>query len=46
LLNGVDAFVDAHLKDFDTKDDLSFEIGTRFDNDPNSPMRMGLYVQF
>jgi len=46
LLNGVDAFVDAHLKDFDIDEDLSFKINTRFDNDPNAPMRLGLYVQF
>jgi len=46
LLNGVDAFVDAHLKDFDIDEDLSIEIGTRFEDDPYAPMRMGVYVQF
>ena len=46
LLNGVDAFVDAHLKDFDINEDLSIEVGTRFEDDPHAPMRMGLYVQF
>jgi Family of unknown function (DUF5683) len=46
ILNGVDAFVDAHLKDFDIDENLSLEIGTKFDNDLNSPMRMGVFVQF
>lgn len=46
LLNGVDAFVDAHLKDFDIDEDLSFKIETRMEGDPNAPMKMGLYVQF
>ena len=46
LLNGVDAFVDAHLKDFDINEDISIEVGTRFEDDPHAPMRMGLYVQF
>ncbi|HZV71793.1 MAG TPA: DUF5683 domain-containing protein [Saprospiraceae bacterium] len=46
LLNGVDAFVDAHLKDFDIDEDLSFKIDTRFEDDPNAPMKLGLFVQF
>jgi Family of unknown function (DUF5683) len=46
LLNGVDAFVDAHLKDFDIDEDLSFKIDTRMEDDPNAPMKVGLYVQF
>lgn len=46
LANGVDAFVDAHLKDFDIDDDLSIDIGPMMDNDPNAPMRMGVFVQF
>ncbi|MBK9981574.1 MAG: hypothetical protein IPP15_03975 [Saprospiraceae bacterium] len=46
LLNGVDAFVDAHLKDFDIDEDLSFNIETRMGDDPNAPMKVGLYVQF
>ncbi len=46
LLNGVDAFVDAHLKDFDIDEDLSIDIGPRMDNDPYAPMRMGIFVQF
>ncbi|MEP6796225.1 MAG: DUF5683 domain-containing protein [Saprospiraceae bacterium] len=46
LLNGIDAFVDSHLKDFDIDEDLSFKIDTRMENDPNAPMKVGLYVQF
>ncbi|HJW31347.1 MAG TPA: DUF5683 domain-containing protein [Saprospiraceae bacterium] len=46
LANGVDAFVDAHLKDFDVNEDLSFEFRTQTFNDPFAPMRAGLYVQF
>lgn len=46
LLNGVDAFVDAHLKDFDMGEDLSFKIDTRAGDDPNAPVKLGLYVQF
>lgn len=46
LANGVDAFVNAHLKEFDLDDDLSIRIGTKSDNDPYNPMRMGIFVQF
>jgi len=46
LANGIDAFVDAHLKDFDINEDLTIEFGSKFDDDPNSPMRMGIYVSF
>lgn len=46
LANGVDAFVDAHLKDFDIDEDLSIEIGPAMDDDPYAPMRMGLFVKF
>lgn len=46
LANGIDAFVDAHLKDFDIDDNLSIDIGTRMDDDPRAPMRMGIFVQF
>ena len=46
LANGVDAFVDAHLKDFDIDEDLSIDIGPRMDDDPYAPMRMGVFVQF
>ncbi len=46
LANGIDAFVDAHLKDFDINEDLSIDIGTRFDEDAFAPMRTGIFVQF
>ena len=46
LLNGVDAFVDAHLKQFDIDEDLSIDIGPKMDDDPNAPVRMGVFVQF
>ena len=46
LLNGVDAFVDAHLKEFDIDEDLSIDIGPIMDDDPNAPMRVGMVVKF
>ena len=46
LANGIDAFVDAHLKDFDVDDDLSFQISTKTDDDPFAPVRMGMFVKF
>lgn len=46
LANGVDAFVDAHLKDFDIDEDLSIDIGPMMDDDPNAPMRVGVFVKF
>ena len=46
ILNGIDAFVNAHLKEFDVNEDLSIDFGSRMDNDPNSPMRLGIFVQF
>lgn len=44
LANGIDAFVDAHLKDFNVDDDLSINFSTRFDNDPYVPMRVGMFL--
>jgi hypothetical protein len=46
LANGIDAFVDAHLKDFDIDENLTFEVGTKFENDPHVPMRVGIFVHF
>jgi hypothetical protein len=46
LANGIDAFVNAHLKEFDLDEDLSIRVGTKMDNDPYNPMRMGIFVQF
>jgi hypothetical protein len=46
LANGIDAFVNAHLKSFNIDENLSINIRSKVDNDPNSPMRMGLFVNF
>lgn len=46
LANGVDAFVDAHLKDFDIDEDISIDIGPHIEDDPFAPMRMGIFVKF
>src|SRR4030095_7092236 len=46
LANGIDAFVDAHLKEFDINEDLTLEFGTRFDNDPYAPVRVGVFLHF
>ncbi len=46
LANGIDAFVNAHLKGFDVDENLSIHISSRVDDDPVSPMRMGLFVSF
>ena len=46
LANGIDAFVNAHLKEFDLDEDLSIRVGTKMDDDPYNPMRMGIFVQF
>ena len=44
LANGIDAFVDAHLKTFDIDDDLSFDFSPRIDDDPYAPMRVGMFI--
>jgi hypothetical protein len=46
LLQSIDAYVDAHLKEFDIKEDLSFSLESKFVTDPNVPLSVGLYVQF
>ncbi len=46
LANGIDAFVNAHLKEFDLDEDLSIRVGAKMDDDPYNPMRMGIFVQF
>jgi hypothetical protein len=46
IMNGIDAFVNAHLKEFEVNEDLSIDFGSRMDNDPNSPLRLGIFVQF
>jgi hypothetical protein len=44
LAQGIDAFVDAHLKTFDVNNDLSIDFSPRLDNDPYAPMRVGLFL--
>lgn len=44
LAQSIDAFVDAHLKTFDVTNDLSLDFSPRVDNDPNAPMRVGLFL--
>lgn len=46
IANGVDAFVNAHLKEFDVNENLTIDIGTRMGDDPFSPMRVGIFVSF
>jgi hypothetical protein len=46
MAQGIDAYVDAHLKEFNISDDLSFEITSKSFDDPVAPMRVGLYVNF
>ena len=46
IANGIDAFVNAHLKEFDVNENLSIDIGSRYGDDPYSPMRVGLFVHF
>jgi len=46
VAQGIDAYVDAHLKDFNISDDLSIDFTTKSFDDPIAPMRMGFYVSF
>lgn len=46
LANGIDAYVDSHLKSFDMDESLSIDFGPIMDDDPNAQMRMGLVVKF
>jgi len=46
VAQGIDAYVDAHLKEFNISDDLTFEFTSKSFDDPVAPMRMGLYVSF
>jgi len=46
LAQGIDAYVDAHLKDFNISDDLSFKLGAKSSRDAYAPMNVGLYVSF
>lgn len=44
LANGIDAFVDAHLKEFDMDENISVHIRPALDNDAFAPMRVGMFV--
>lgn len=44
LANGIDAFVDAHLKDFDMDEDISIQFRPTLDDDAFAPMRVGMFV--
>jgi hypothetical protein len=44
LAQGIDAFVDAHLKTFDVNNDLSIDFSPRLDDDPHAPMRVGMFL--
>jgi hypothetical protein len=44
LAQGIDAFVDAHLKTFDVNNDLSIDFSPRLDDDPYAPMRVGMFL--
>ena len=46
LAQSIDAYVDAHLKDFNINDDLSFDIKAKATQDAYGPMSVGLYVSF
>src|SRR5690606_18837347 len=42
LANGIDAFVDAHLKEFDIDDNLTLHTGLKMSDDPFAPVRYGI----
>jgi len=44
LANGIDAFVDAHLKEFDIDDNLTLHTGLKMSDDPFAPVRYGIFV--
>ena len=46
LAQGIDAYVDAHLKEFNISDDLSIDFGSKTSNDAYAPMKFGMYVSF
>lgn len=45
-LGGVEAFVDAHLRDFDVSDDLSFKVKPSFHSTPVGEQSVGVGVVF
>jgi hypothetical protein len=46
VAQGIDAYVDAHLKEFNISDELSFAFTAKSFDDPVAPMRYGLFVNF
>jgi hypothetical protein len=46
LAQGIDAYVDAHLKNFNINDDLSLDFGIKSSTDGSTPMNIGFYVSF
>ena len=46
LAQGIDAYVDAHLKEFNISDDLSIDFGSKTSGDAYVPMNFGMYVSF
>lgn len=46
LANGIDAFVNAHLKEFDVTDDLSMGQVFHIGDDPFTPLQYGVYLRF
>lgn len=46
LANGVDAYVNAHLKEFDVTDDLSVNFTFQSGDDAFAPFRYGVFVNF
>jgi hypothetical protein len=46
LAQGIDAYVDAHLKNFNINDDLSLDFGIKSSTDSPTTMNIGFYVSF
>jgi hypothetical protein len=46
LANGIDAYVNAHLKEFDVTDDLSIGPLIHVGDDPFAPVQYGAYLRF
>lgn len=46
LAQGIDAYVDAHLKEFNISDELSIDFGSKASDDAFAPMKFGMYVSF
>ena len=46
LAQGIDAYVDAHLKEFNISDDLSIDFGSKASENSYAPVNFGMYVSF